>query len=398
MVTEWEEQSFIWPKGYTSDAVHAKLRYSKLDVGWLVSEVPAAAAGVYTTNQFCAAPTAITKQLIQKKHTLQALVMNSAFANACTGEQGVKDVSQEQQWVAEKLAITPDLVGVASTGLIGSYLPMAKMEKGIQALKQTSNTLLTEAILTTDTKTKTLCLTATIGGKQCTFSGFAKGSGMIHPNMATMLGFVVTDCQIAPDCLQTMLSTLTDETFNQITVDGDTSTNDMVLLLANGVAGNQEVTTEHEDYPLVKNLYHLLLTELAKMIARDGEGATKLIEVTVDGAKTKKEAQAIAKAIVGSNLVKAAMFGNDPNWGRIISTIGATSATFDPNKVAVQLNEITVVADGQPVAFSEQAASKSLEQEIVFVHVDINAGAHSGKAWGCDLTYDYVKINATYST
>ena len=397
-MAEWEEQLFIWPKGYSSDAVHAKLRYSKLDVGWLVSEVPAAAAGVYTTNQFCAAPTAITKQLIQKKHTLQALVMNSAFANACTGEQGVKDVAQEQQWVAEKLAITPDLVGVASTGLIGSYLPMAKMEKGIQALKQTSNTLLTEAILTTDTKTKTLCLTATIGGKQCTFSGFAKGSGMIHPNMATMLGFVVTDCQIAPDCLQTMLSNLTDETFNQITVDGDTSTNDMVLLLANGVAGNQEVTTEHEEYPLVKNLYHLLLTELAKMIARDGEGATKLIEVTVDGAKTKKEAQAIAKAIVGSNLVKAAMFGNDPNWGRIISTIGATSATFDPNKVAVQLNEITVVADGQPVAFSEQAASKSLEQETVFVHVDINAGTHSGKAWGCDLTYDYVKINATYST
>ncbi|MFD2728016.1 bifunctional glutamate N-acetyltransferase/amino-acid acetyltransferase ArgJ [Enterococcus camelliae] len=397
-MNEWTEQVFTWPKGYTSDAVHAKLRYSKLDVGWLVSDVPAAAAGVYTTNQFCAAPTASMKRLIQTNHQLQALVMNSAFANACTGEQGIKDVLQEQQWVAEKLAIDPSLVGVASTGLIGAYLPMEKMAKGIAALKKTTNILLTEAILTTDTKTKTLCLTATIAGKKCTFSGFAKGSGMIHPNMATMLGFVVTDCAIAAECLQSMLSELTDETFNQITVDGDTSTNDAVVLLANGLAENPVVTLTKEEYPFVKELYRFLLTELAKMIARDGEGATKLIEATVNGAKTKNEAQIIAKAIVGSNLVKAAMFGNDPNWGRIISTIGATNCQFQPDKVTVKLNQIEVVKDGQPVPFSEQEVSNSLQQATVFIDVDLQTDSQVGKAWGCDLTYDYVKINATYST
>lgn len=221
---------------------------------------------------------------------------------------------------------------------------------------------------------------------------------MIHPNMATMLGFVVTDCAIAAECLQSMLSELTDETFNQITVDGDTSTNDAVVLLANGLAGNPVVTLTKEEYPFVKELYRFLLTELAKMIARDGEGATKLIEATVNGAKTKNEAQIMAKAIVGSNLVKAAMFGNDPNWGRIISTIGATNCQFQPDKVTVKLNQIEVVKDGQPVPFSEQEVSNSLQQATVFIDVDLQTDSQVGKAWGCDLTYDYVKINATYST
>lgn len=397
-LTLWKEQAFCWPKGYSSDAVHAGLRYSKLDLGWVVSDVPANAAGVYTTNKICAAPTTMTKNLVKKTKQLQAIVMNSGFANACTGEQGEKDVYSEQQWVAEKLGISPDLVGVASTGLIGTALPMDKMQAGIAKLEKTQNDLITQAILTTDTKTKTLCLSLEIEGKPCTLTGFAKGSGMIHPNMATMLGFVVTDCAIEANTLQSLLSELTEQTFNQITVDGDTSTNDMVLLMANGLADNQPITEQSADYPLLKQAYQFMLTELAKMIAQDGEGATKLIEVNVHGAQDVTEARAAAKSIVGSSLVKSAVFGADPNWGRIISSLGASQINLDPTLINVNINETPVVKKGHATNFSADAVSEILKSAVIFIDVFLHMGDAHGQAWGCDLTYEYVNINASYAT
>ncbi|OOF39614.1 bifunctional ornithine acetyltransferase/N-acetylglutamate synthase [Rodentibacter rarus] len=396
--TKWQEQAFCWPKGYSSDAVHAGLRYSKLDLGWVVSDVVANAAGVYTTNKICAAPTSITKNLVKKTQQLQAIVMNSGFANACTGEQGVKDVLLEQQWVSEKLGISADLVGVASTGLIGTALPMDKMRQGITKLEKTQNDLITQAILTTDTKTKTLCLRIEIEGKPCTITGFAKGSGMIHPNMATMLAFVVTDCAIEANTLQSLLSELTEQTFNQITVDGDTSTNDMVLLMANGKAGHQQINEQSTDYPLIKQAYQFMLTELAKMIAQDGEGATKLIEVNVQGAKTIEEARIAAKSIVGSSLVKSAIFGADPNWGRIVSALGASQIHLDPATVSVNINQISVVKKGQAANFDPNEVSEALKSAVIFIDVFLQVGNAQGQAWGCDLTYEYVNINASYAT
>ncbi|OOF48486.1 bifunctional ornithine acetyltransferase/N-acetylglutamate synthase [Rodentibacter trehalosifermentans] len=396
--TKWQEQAFCWPKGYSSDAVHAGLRYSKLDLGWVVSDVVANAAGVYTTNKICAAPTSITKNLVKKTQQLQAIVMNSGFANACTGEQGVKDVLLEQQWVSEKLGISADLVGVASTGLIGTALPMDKMRQGIAKLEKTQNDLITQAILTTDTKTKTLCLRIEIEGKPCTITGFAKGSGMIHPNMATMLAFVVTDCAIEANTLQSLLSELTEQTFNQITVDGDTSTNDMVLLMANGKAGHQQINEQSTDYPLIKQAYQFMLTELAKMIAQDGEGATKLIEVNVQGAKTIEEARIAAKSIVGSSLVKSAIFGADPNWGRILSSLGASQIHIDPTLIDVNINQTPIVAKGQAAHFSEKEVSEILKSAVIVIDVFLHIGNAQGQAWGCDLTYEYVNINASYAT
>ncbi|OOF44674.1 bifunctional ornithine acetyltransferase/N-acetylglutamate synthase [Rodentibacter rarus] len=396
--TKWQEQAFCWPKGYSSDAVHAGLRYSKLDLGWVVSDVVANAAGVYTTNKICAAPTVITKNLVKKTQQLQAIVVNSGFANACTGEQGVQDVLSEQQWVAEKLGILPDLVGVASTGLIGTPLPMDKMQQGIAKLEKTQNDFITQAILTTDTKAKTLCLRLEIDGKPCTLTGFAKGSGMIHPNMATMLAFVVTDCAIEAKTLQSLLSELTEQTFNQITVDGDTSTNDMVLLMANGQAGHQEITEQSLNYPLIKQAYQFMLTELAKMIAQDGEGATKLIEVNVQGAKTIEEARIAAKSIVGSSLVKSAIFGADPNWGRIVSALGASQIHLDPATVSVNINQISVVKKGQAANFDPNEVSEALKSAVIFIDVFLQVGNAQGQAWGCDLTYEYVNINASYAT
>lgn len=397
--TVWQVvQEFVWPQGFHSDAVHAGLRYSRLDLGWVVSDVPANAAGIYTTNKICAAPTAMTRALVKKTQKLQAIVMNSGFANACTGAQGEQDLRSEQQWIAEKLGITPELVGVASTGLIGTALPMGKMQQGIAKLQKTQNDLITQAILTTDTKTKTLCLSLELDGKTCTFTGFAKGSGMIHPNMATMLGFVVTDCAVSAVTLQQILSELTEQTFNQITVDGDTSTNDMVLLLANGLAGNAEIDAHSNHYAALKNALCFMLTELAKMIAQDGEGATKLIEVNVHGAHAAQQARAAAKAIVGSSLVKSAIFGADPNWGRIVSSLGASQIEFDPQQLAVEINKIQVVKHGHATDFSPQAVSDALKNDVVFINVSLNAGDAHGQAWGCDLTYEYVNINASYST
>ena len=311
--TKFETVAFQWPAGFYSDGIHIGLRRHKKDFGWLFSKVPASAAGTYTTNQFQAAPTKLTKQMIDQGHQLQGLLLNSAIANSCTGEQGWQNALQEQAWLANKLNVAPNLIGVASTGLIGAQLPMDKIKNGLPQLTPTKSDAVTYAVLTTDQHPKTVCVQCELSGQLVTLTGFAKGSGMIHPKMATMLGFVTTDAQIDGPVLQDMLSTNVDQTFNQITVDGDTSTNDMVVTLANGLADNPSLQAGTTDYDIFNQALHYVLGQLAKQIAADGEGATKLVECNVAHAATTFDGQQIAKAIVGSNLVKAAIFGEDPN-------------------------------------------------------------------------------------
>lgn len=386
---------FTWPKGYQSDGVHAGLREGN-DMGWIYSEQPAQAAGTYTTNQFQAAPTKLTKQTINQKHQLQAIVVNSANANSVTGEQGMIDAKKEQSQVAKKLAIDPSLVGVASTGIIGKPLPMDIVEHGIESFKLTNNTEITTAILTTDKHAKTISVQLEISGKTITISGFCKGSGMIHPKMATMLGFVTTDAKIADGQLQSILSHEVDTTFNQITVDGDTSTNDMVVTMANGMAENEPIQMGTEDYDTFVSAYHEVLATLAKDIAADGEGSTKLVEVNVKNAANHSDAQKVSKAIVGSNLVKAAIFGEDANWGRIIAAIGQTDAKVDIDHTSVWLNGLALVTNSATADFDEAEMKQALSNDKITILVDLNSGSATGQAWGCDLTYNYVRINASY--
>ncbi|MCI1985166.1 MAG: bifunctional glutamate N-acetyltransferase/amino-acid acetyltransferase ArgJ [Lactobacillus sp.] len=387
--------TFMWPAGFYTDGVQAGLR-DRNDMGWLVSKVPAAAAGTYTTSQFVAAPTKLCKQLIGAHHRLQAIVMNSVIANSCTGQLGWDNALSEQAQVAEKLEIEPELVGVASTGLIGAQLPMAKIHAGIEALQLKQDAGVTTAVMTTDTHAKIASTQLMIDGKQVTISGFAKGSGMIHPKMATMLGFVFTDANISGLQLQGLLSASVDETFNQITVDGDTSTNDMVTVMANGLADNHLLTASHPDYAAFSAALSGVLAKLAQGIAADGEGATKLVEVNLHHASTHADAQHAAKAIVGSNLVKAAIFGEDPNWGRIISALGQTTVKIDVDHVAITLNGFALVKDSLELPFDEAAVKQAMAAHKITIDVDLNSGDASGQAWGCDLTYNYVKINASY--
>ncbi|ATO47369.1 hypothetical protein C5L30_000437 [Companilactobacillus farciminis] len=395
----YQEVPFTWPKGYKADGVHVGLRKNpnKKDMGWLYSEVPAQAAGTYTTNQFQAAPTKLTKQTINQDHLLQGMVMNTAVANSVTGEQGMIDAKKMQKLAADKMGIDANLVGVASTGVIGENLPMDLIQKGVSQLELLDNDLVTEAILTTDTHPKTISTQIEIDGKTVTISGFCKGSGMIHPKMATMLGFVVTDAKIADGQLQPMLSQQVDKTFNQITVDGDTSTNDMVVTLANGMADNTSISIDDGDnFEKFTDAYNAVLTKLAQDIAEDGEGSTKLVEVNVENAATHADAQKVAKAIVGSNLVKAAIFGEDANWGRIIAAIGQTDAVVDIDHTSVWLNDLPLVDNSHSADFDETVMKEALTDKKITVLVDLNSGTATGQAWGCDLTYNYVRINATY--
>lgn len=395
----YQEVPFTWPKGYKADGVHVGLRKNpnKKDMGWLYSEIPAQAAGTYTTNQFQAAPTKLTKQTINQDHLLQGMVMNTAVANSVTGEQGMIDAKKMQKLAADKMGIDANLVGVASTGVIGENLPMDLIQKGVSQLELLDNDLVTEAILTTDTHPKTITTQIEIDGKTVTISGFCKGSGMIHPKMATMLGFVVTDAKIADGQLQPILSQQVDKTFNQITVDGDTSTNDMVVTLANGMADNTPISIDDgENFEKFNAAYNAVLTKLAQDIAEDGEGSTKLVEVNVEHAATHDDAQKVAKAIVGSNLVKAAIFGEDANWGRIIAAIGQTDAIVDVEHTSVWLNDLPLVDNSHSADFDETMMKEALTDKKITVLVDLNSGTATGQAWGCDLTYNYVRINATY--
>ncbi|MCI4128029.1 bifunctional ornithine acetyltransferase/N-acetylglutamate synthase [Bacillus haynesii] len=388
------------PLGYLAKGVHCGLRYSKKDLGIIISSRPAVSAAVYTQSHFQAAPIKVTQESLKKSAQLQAVIVNSANANACTGEQGLKDAYEMRRQSADMLGIEPELVAVSSTGVIGEYLKMENIAKGISLLAETEPAEgdFEEAILTTDTVIKQTCYELRIGGQKVTIGGAAKGSGMIHPNMATMLGFVTTDACIEESALQRALREITDVSFNQITVDGDTSTNDMVLVMANGCAGNERLHEEHEDWPVFKKGLQLVCTDLAKQIARDGEGATKLIEVEVNGAKSNLEAQIIAKKIVGSNLVKTAVYGTDANWGRIVVAIGDSIAAVTPEKVEIRLGGQCLFKNNEPQPFSEELAKTYLENSEVKIEVYMQEGEGKGTAWGCDLTYEYVKINASYRT
>lgn len=396
------EGSVNAPKGFHAGGLHCGLKKEKLDLGWIYSEVPANATAVYTTNLFQAAPIQVTRESLSIQQQLQGLIVNSGNANACTGEPGLQNAYEMRRLFAELKHIPEHYVAVASTGLIGEQLPMDKLKKGIASIsvdhEDPQGENFSQAILTTDTCPKNVAVQVDIDGKLVTIAGAAKGSGMIHPNMATMLSFITTDAAIDQSALASLLKETTDISFNSITVDGDTSTNDMVLVLANGLAENNSLHSHHPDWLAFTLAFTYVCQELAKKIARDGEGATKLIEVEVQGASDQEAAQKIAKAVVSSNLVKSAVFGCDPNWGRIICAAGYSGAPLDPEQVKVRIGPFTVVEQGLPASFDREAAVNYLKQEEVEIKVFLNQGEGHAVAWGCDLTYDYVTINAMYTT
>lgn len=387
------------PKGFMADAVHAKMKKSKKDLGVIFSEKPASVAGVFTTNQVQAAPVKLDKEVI-KEGKIQAIIINSGNANAVTGEQGIKDAKATQQLLANHLSIDEKLVAVCSTGVIGKLMPMDKMASGIKQLDVFNGKpeYFSESILTTDLVEKEIVITEEIDGKTVTMAGVSKGSGMIHPNMATMLAFITTDAVIDSDLLQEILSDTTETTFNQITVDGDTSTNDTVLVMANGKANHSKIEKDTEAFDKFKAMLNHVMTVLAQKIAADGEGATKLIEVCVKGADDAINARLIAKKIVGSPLVKTAIFGSDPNWGRIICAVGYSGGQINPEKIDIELAGQAVLKQATPVPFDEALMQEKLKADKVEIIVDLNIGNEVGKAWGCDLTYAYVEINALYHT
>ena len=387
------------PLGFSADGLHAGFKKKKLDFGWIVSEVPASVAGVYTTNKVIAAPLLVTKASVQKSQKLQAIVVNSGVANSCTGQQGLDAAYDMQRLTAQKLKIEPDLVGLASTGVIGEQLPMDALKNGLsQILVSGKAEDFAEAILTTDTCTKTCVVTEEFGSDLVTMAGVAKGSGMIHPNMATMLAFITCDANISSATLQAALSQHVETTFNQITVDGDTSTNDMVLVMANGCRQNEEILPDTEEFEKFSKMLRYLMADLAKKIAKDGEGATKLIEVNVRHAKDEQSGRMIAKSVVGSSLVKTAIFGQDPNWGRILAAIGYAGADVSVDNIDIWIEGIPVMQASSPVAFDSEETSDAMAGELLTLTIDLHDGEAEAQAWGCDLSYDYVKINALYRT
>lgn len=387
------------PLGFSADGLHAGFKKKKLDFGWIVSEVPASVAGVYTTNKVIAAPLLVTKASIQKSQKLQAIVVNSGVANSCTGQQGLDAAYEMQRLTAQKLEVEPELVGLASTGVIGEQLPMDALKNGLSKILVSGKAEdFAEAILTTDTCTKTCVVTEEFGTDLVTMAGVAKGSGMIHPNMATMLAFITCDANISSATLQAALSQHVETTFNQITVDGDTSTNDMVLVMANGCRQNEEILPDTEEFEKFSKMLHYLMADLAKKIAKDGEGATKLIEVNVRHAKDEQSGRMIAKSVVGSSLVKTAIFGQDPNWGRILAAIGYAGADVSVDDIDIWIEGIPVMQTSSPVAFDPEETSDAMAGELLTLTIDLHDGAAEAQAWGCDLSYDYVKINALYRT
>ncbi|MCT8401509.1 bifunctional glutamate N-acetyltransferase/amino-acid acetyltransferase ArgJ [Weissella cibaria] len=387
--------TFSWPENFYSDGIHGQLRRNptKPDLGWLVSTKPAQVAGVFTRNTFPAAPVQIDQQVLRSNQPVHAIFVNSANANAFTGATGLANAYETQKLVANKLHKTPAEVLVVSTGIIGEQLPMEKIRRGIERLQASTPLNLAKAMLTTDTTTKT----AQVTQADYQISGVAKGSGMIHPNMGTMLGFIATDVTIKQGLLQQLLRELVDVTFNQITIDGDTSTNDTVLVLANGDDWQAEIKAGTAKYEAFKADLHQVLKTLAIAIASDGEGATRLIDVRVIGARHSASAQRVAKSIVGSNLVKTAVFGADPNWGRIIDAIGNVGEVFEADQLSIAINQVPIIVAGHAVA-NEVAATQAMQQDTIAITVDLGLGTEQGQAWGSDLTYEYVHINAAYHT
>ncbi len=388
------------PKGFRAAGIHAGLKKKKLDLGVIICDVPATSAAVYTMNAFQAAPITVTKLSMKESPILRAIVVNSGQANAGTGERGRNDALATRQKMADLLGVSADQVALASTGVIGEYLPMDSLLTGLDQIinqaDQDPDRTFAKAILTTDTCTKLAEAHVKVDGQLVKIAGVAKGSGMIHPNMATMLSFVTTDAVIEASDLQALLSSTVDDSFNMISVDGDCSTNDMVAVMASGLAGNKPLSPAHPDWSNFQAAFQYVCQELAKLIAKDGEGATKLIEVEVLGAPTEKLARVVARAVTSSSLVKTAIFGSDANWGRILCAVGYSAPGIDTERTDIYIDSILVSKEGGPVDFDEEEVAKILNRENVLIKVDLKQGEYKATAWGCDLTYDYVKINGSY--
>lgn len=394
-------------KGFEAASTAAGIKYTdRTDMAMIYSQVPCEAAGTFTTNVVKAAPVKWDRQVVDSGKKVQAVIVNSGIANACTGAEGFGYCKDTADAAAEALGIDAEGVLIGSTGVIGKQMPMDKLTAGIQVLAGKKNDSLengteaAKAIMTTDTCEKELAVTIEAGGKTVTIGGMAKGSGMIHPNMCTMLAFITTDAVITKEALQKALSEDIKDTYNMISVDGDTSTNDTVLLLANGLAGNDEITYGTKDYEAFQAALHAVNEYLAKKIAGDGEGATALFEAKVVGAESVEQARVLAKAIVCSNLTKAAIAGHDANWGRILCAMGYSGAQFDPEKVDLffesKAGRIQIASDGTAVDYSEEEATKILSEAEVTAVADVKAGTFTATAWGCDLTHGYIDINADY--
>ena len=393
-------------KGFKANGVHCGIRKNrtKKDLSLIVSDVPASAAAVYTTNLVKGAPLIITKEHLSNGKA-QAIICNSGNANTCN-ENGEEIANETCYLVSGGLGIEKDDVVVASTGVIGQPLDIAPIKSGmaelIEGLSVDGNSAAAEGIMTTDTVKKQVAVSFTLGGKECRIGGIAKGSGMIHPNMATMLVFITSDVSISPEMLKRALSSDIGKTFNMISIDGDTSTNDMVCVLANGMAGNETINGEGKDFDEFMLALNTVNVHLCRMIAADGEGATKLLECKVSGAEDENTAKTVAKSVVCSSLTKAAMFGADANWGRVLCAIGYSGSAVDVKKIDVSFKsaagEIEVCKDGAGVFFSEEKAKKILLESEIEILINLKSGNASSTAWGCDLTYDYVKINGDYRT
>ncbi len=394
-------------QGFEAAGIEAAIKYqNRKDMAMVYSRTPCRAAGVFTSNVVKAAPVLWDKEIVENSLAVQAVIVNSGIANACTGKPGYDCCRQTAEKTAQLLGISPDAVLVASTGVIGNQIPVDKLLAGVEKLAaaraatQEAGTLAAEAIMTTDTVSKQAAVQIELGGRIVTVGGMCKGSGMIHPNMCTMLAFVTTDAAISRELLQEALREDVVDTFNMISVDGDTSTNDTLVVLANGLAGNPEITCKNEDYDKFREALNYINTTLAKKMAGDGEGATALFETRVIHADTKENARILSKSVIGSSLCKAAIFGHDANFGRFLCALGYSGVAFDPEKIELYFQNaeksILIYKDGTAVEYSEEEAAQVLASPEVTVLVDMHMGDAEATAWGCDLSYEYVKINADY--
>ena len=394
-------------KGFKAASIAAEIKYkNRTDMAMVYSDVPCLAAGTFTSNVVKAACVLWDKEIVETKDFAQAVVVNSGIANACTGKEGFEACRKTAEAVESALGVPAESCLVASTGVIGMQLPVDKLVKGVNGMakilsdSKEAGSDAAKAIMTTDTIPKEVAVTFEVGGKTVTLGGMSKGSGMIHPNMCTMLGFLTTDLSIEKSLLQETLRDVVQDTFNMITVDGDTSTNDTLLILANGLAENEKITEKGADYESFVNALYYVCEFLAKKMAGDGEGATKLFEAKVINAKNKEDARTLSRAIVASNLSKAAIYGCDANFGRFLCAMGYSGADFDQNDVELffesKEGRLQVFDKGTPIVFDEDVATKILGAKEVTIFVDMHEGDAEATAWGCDLTYDYVKINADY--